>query len=672
MKVNINGNTYDYTLDFSPNTWGRQSHDYYMVPVDIGGHACFIKRFDRPTHQIAGWGLLTYLKGKVVVVPNIPQVYDIKRVVEQGKEVHYVFCECIKGKTLEEALNQGLEIAPLDLAQDLYNALRVLFDQGYWFPDFVEKNFMVSDEGKVYLIDIDSAYPVATLPSPANMHGGQEYWSPVYDTYRKELKYQGINSSSLNGIIFNCLQLVFLITHFKYYLDKEEAKTYDVDNLSHLPTYLIDTFPYAASIFRFALGVDKNGRHKQQVPPFEAFISLIRQMFPDGKPIYLVAKVVPPKIVSFKINNQDQTQCTVQAGQNIELSWEVRNATQVLLKPMKQNFNLSGRLSLKPKANARYTLIAINQFKKEQKQVEASIEVKVNQPVLLEPYIQANIHSQKGSLLQEGQTFTLQWSSKNATKVEIDGQTVALNGEAQHSAKLSKKHFRVVAYNQQNGNVKEAVKYVQVNVKKKEIPSKPSTSQSLSAKSDVFPNNAQNTNNTNSSPSPSTILQPKQLANDQGKTVLTDPFDQVRADSSNQKKNRWQKFKSWFVVLAFIGTGAFAWQNGGKQYVKQRFGQISPKDDFQGVFTGKIRHQYEQIPITLSLAIQAQEAQTLSFDYTSNIDTIRGRGEINLANKSIEFSQTCLGKGRFTREVVGNTSFIKLQSFAPGKWGMSK
>jgi hypothetical protein len=126
-----------------------------------------------------------------------------------------------------------------------------------------------------------------------------------------------------------------------------------------------------------------------------------------------------PAIVSFKAEPSQVTK-----GEPVTLSWQVRNATKLLLSPIGELDPLLTSVRDTPAVTTTYTLVAINTAGRK---VEKKITVKVRDPNALEVLE----FKAEPSVITAGGTATLRWKVQAASRVIIDNGVgeVAPQGE---------------------------------------------------------------------------------------------------------------------------------------------------------------------------------------------------------------------------------------------------
>ncbi len=128
----------------------------------------------------------------------------------------------------------------------------------------------------------------------------------------------------------------------------------------------------------------------------------------------------PPAIVSFKAEPAQVTK-----GEPVILSWQVQNATKLLLSPVGELDPLLNSVRDTPAVTTTYTLVAINTAGRK---VEKSVTVKVRDPNALEVLE----FRAEPSVITAGGNVVLKWRAQAASRVTIDNGVgeVSPQGEA--------------------------------------------------------------------------------------------------------------------------------------------------------------------------------------------------------------------------------------------------
>lgn len=321
MKVIINGQEIEYTP--APHKdWKYSAGDPFIFPVTLGGYSCFIKKFEhKGPEDISGWKLLENLVGKNE--PNISKVYDIRKAVENEKEVFYVFYEYLEGTTLDKYVAVAQNINLSVLADHMFSAINSLNKYGYWFADFCEKNIFCGKDGTFSFIDLDSTQRITDHPDN-EMYGNKDYWILVFRFFTEALNVQNIRPDDFNGIAFNYLQVPFLILRLKLFFQKN-IKNYNASELFNpLPQQLDALSPDFRRIYSMAI----NGREGLSPTEIQQLRTLIQNVIINNQTIkeVVVAPVNLPVIRQFTTNKK-----TVDSDERFTLSWNVENVDQLEL-----------------------------------------------------------------------------------------------------------------------------------------------------------------------------------------------------------------------------------------------------------------------------------------------------------------------------------------------------
>jgi hypothetical protein len=326
MQVIIEKNENEYLSDYDDG-WQFSSGDDFKFPVKIDRYSCFIKRFVRKPERITGWGLLQDLKG--VSRPGLPRVYDIVPSEEDGKEIRYVFYECMKGDTLDNLIREGVVPDIARLTDDLFKALASIHRHDHWFSDFCEKNIFCTKDGRFFLIDLDSAHPSSVLPDN-DMYGNKEYWALVFSFFVQKAGLRDFKPADIPGPLFNYLQVVFLILRIRAALidqteDYKSTRLYD-----QLPGLLDQTVPEYRDLFIRLL---QNGHTDPDPAEIGQIKSLLLQKIVTGNPDPPrpphpdpTPKKTLPVIHSFVADKR-----RLPKGGSFQLSWVVDNEQSIAL-----------------------------------------------------------------------------------------------------------------------------------------------------------------------------------------------------------------------------------------------------------------------------------------------------------------------------------------------------
>jgi uncharacterized cupredoxin-like copper-binding protein len=471
MKVNILERERDYKSDY-PEGWVFSKGDYFKK-VLIEGHTCFVKRFEvsRP-ENISGWKLMMNLKGKNK--ENLVKLYDIVETTEKNYRVCYAFYEFIEGETLHKLILNNEAIDLRKLTKDLFNAIRSLYESGYWFADFTEKNIFYSKSGKYVLIDIDSAQPSQLAPDN-DMWGDKAYWISVLDFYKNILHEKNFRLAGINGISLNYLQLIFLILRIKL-SDSNKAGDYfssDLHNL--LPAALNKQSTLFKKVFSkvqqresFALQNDEITEIKNLVEDkiIDAPVSNI--IFADRNEKSSVSpedEKSNPVIEKFNVTDyaeKEDDNYLVESGKPFTLTWKVKNTLNVELFKNDQffqdfdieesDFTLKETFDGKEKT-IKFTLKASNSFSTVSRSLVVTVTDKINENVIVDVYESpvinefkvVNYRERKGDmyLVESGKNFELTWKITNALKIELfrDNKSIKIFDPQEKSIELKEQIY---------------------------------------------------------------------------------------------------------------------------------------------------------------------------------------------------------------------------------------
>lgn len=323
MKVIIRQREFEYTSDY-PDGWKFVAGDPFKFPVLIGDHQCFVKRFEQKTPEdISGWALLVKMVGKDH--KNLSNVYDIRNVQEDGKEIYYVFYEHLDGTTLDRLVRQpNLNINLGHISSDLFNAIRELQNDEFWFADFTEKNIFSVKNGSFVLVDVDSTQRIIDLPIN-DMYGSKDYWILVLKFYKEILNKNDIRLADINGINLNYLQIPFLVLRLKL-ISAEAGSDYNSTALfSQLPSRLDKMAPEFRAIFSDVIASGKDSLSPDQVRRIEDTVDK-KIIKADLVPVVVAEPGDLPSIIAF---NTDKNE--IESGGAFVLSWKVNNAEKLEL-----------------------------------------------------------------------------------------------------------------------------------------------------------------------------------------------------------------------------------------------------------------------------------------------------------------------------------------------------
>ncbi len=446
MNVNINGIRREYNSDFDPinidnsikRNWKVSAGPYFKFPIVIGDVSCFVKRFQGEASQISGYSLLQAIKN--LSLQGLPKIYDIVETKENGKKVIYLFTEFIPGNTLDELQRKGFNFIPSKLVGDLFSSLSSIQKYGYWFPDFDPKNLLLSEKGNYYLIDLDSSYPLKTLPQKS-IFGSKDYWGPIYAYYKEYEKFKPNEVTAIRGDVLNSLNLLYLISLYSSFI-YGPAEDLTAFSIVHLNKYLTKLHPSFRSVLKSCFqkqpGTDKFIQRPLSLSILNNLVNHF--LFKDDNLHYLSSNPINPEITYFRINGSATDNFYFTAGQQIELEWMTKNATEI--KILKYHYNLAakGRLTFSPVVDTQYTLQAVHFHKRGNLKIERTIKLFINP---LKPSYSLELKREDnliGNHFMEGQTYSLSWLTFDATEVYINGSKVQNSGEINLVAQKSTTH----------------------------------------------------------------------------------------------------------------------------------------------------------------------------------------------------------------------------------------
>ncbi len=150
-----------------------------VLPQDLAGESERRARFEREAQVIAA---LNH--------PNIVTVFS----VDEAEGVHFLTMELVQGKTLGALIdNQGMTLTRiLELATPLADALAAAHDKGILHRDLKPDNIMVSDDGRLKVLDFglaklrenlttdepETQLPTASITGEGRIVGTVAYMSP--------------------------------------------------------------------------------------------------------------------------------------------------------------------------------------------------------------------------------------------------------------------------------------------------------------------------------------------------------------------------------------------------------------------------------------------------------------------------------------------------------------
>lgn len=132
----------------------------------------FVKKFRRESQAAAS---LSH--------PNIVNVYDVGVEEIQGRSIHYIVMEYIKGKTLKEIIREKGKLSvdeTLDYSMQIAEALEHAHKNHIVHRDIKPHNIMITDDGRVKVTDfgIARAATTSTVTNSTNVIGSVHYFSP--------------------------------------------------------------------------------------------------------------------------------------------------------------------------------------------------------------------------------------------------------------------------------------------------------------------------------------------------------------------------------------------------------------------------------------------------------------------------------------------------------------
>ncbi|MBV4360549.1 IPT/TIG domain-containing protein [Pinibacter aurantiacus] len=439
MKVVIKERECSYESDF-PKGWKFISGDEFKYPVTINGHLCFIKRFkSKRPENISGWQLMTTLKG--LNVQGFPRIYDIVNAQENGRNVNYVFYEYLDGETLDKLIEARKEIDLQLLSDGIFQSFETLKEHGYWFIDFCEKNIFCTDT-KYFLVDIDSTQEISE-PLDNGAFGNKDYWILVFDFYRKILG-EKLQLSSINGINFNYLQLVFLLLRLKLFYG-ENYREYNAHELfDKLPASLNDLSPAYRDFFYKALNDKDTPFSNSDLGELKALVKKTIIDY-DGSPAS-PSKADEPFIEYFKADAKEDSDGIyhVKSQKPFTVSWYVQNANQIELLKNGEHFKdieeIKGSEQFSERAydgkskEIKYTLRTGEGSISNEKSLTIIVESE-QVPELQLPIVKTFIADKK--MIGIGEPFKLSWTVYNSGDIELLKNGVVSRRIFEHEGNIS-------------------------------------------------------------------------------------------------------------------------------------------------------------------------------------------------------------------------------------------
>lgn len=130
----------------------------------------------------------------------------------------------------------------------------------------------------------------------------------------------------------------------------------------------------------------------------------------ETKKVSVSMTAIPPSIGSFSASNS-----SIQQGQSTELSWQVRDASEVSIDPGVGRVGTSDNRSVTPSSTTTYTLTARNP---EGTSVQKQVTVSVSAAAKTKPSIL--IFDSGNDTIRQGDKAKLTWATQNATEVTIE------------------------------------------------------------------------------------------------------------------------------------------------------------------------------------------------------------------------------------------------------------
>ncbi len=319
MRVVIAEKVYNYVTDF-PVGWNFIQNEAHKFPVKIGDETCYIKRYIEKPTQIPGWELILALQNKNE--PNLPRVYDIIHLEEQGESVSYVFMEYIPPNSLDKLIEERSNVDLLRLTTHIFSAITTLQKYNYWFADFYEKKILLAPNGNFILTGLDTAQPDSQRPS-FDMEGSKEYWGPVLSFYKNIVGYENIRIADIPGTSLNYLQHIFIVQRIKLSIVTNNVKepTYSTTDLANIVHRIAPEF---INVFSKIYNQKDNYPLTEQAQEIKhLIIEKLIHADVDAK----VAEGYPGPIIIYYLSNK----YIVEEGEAFTISWKVENADEVRL-----------------------------------------------------------------------------------------------------------------------------------------------------------------------------------------------------------------------------------------------------------------------------------------------------------------------------------------------------
>ncbi|HET6255433.1 MAG TPA: hypothetical protein VFE32_15240 [Puia sp.] len=246
MEVTINNEEYHWVSDYDDG-WMRSSGDDFKFPIMVGErHFCFVKRFARDAAGVSGWRLVQALRANNQ--PGLARVLDIVQTEESGIPVRYLFCEFMKGDTLDDKSKKEYTPNTRRLLWDLFKALRSMHRLEHWMSDFCEKNIFCKSDDAYCLIDLDSAHPMTARPDN-KMYGNKDYWSGALTYLSHQAGLVELRPEDVAGPILNYLQVALLMVRVRVALVLKEESYQSATLKERLPELLDQAVPEFRELF---------------------------------------------------------------------------------------------------------------------------------------------------------------------------------------------------------------------------------------------------------------------------------------------------------------------------------------------------------------------------------------------------------------------------------------
>lgn len=291
MKVKIEDKIFDFDPQFNPhkpseNGWKKQNTDSFKF-IEFDKKKIFVKRMDKESQFISGYQFLVKIKN--IKFNGLPKIYDLVSQIEGKNRVYYLFQEAISGDTMENIIENGvLTLNPQKFAIQIYGALKVISDNGFWFTDFIEKNIFIGNDGNYYLIDLDSVASINVLPNSdhhfiASINKNfkiavSTYW--YRDTFKYDWDYIRYN---LKGNTINFLELFIYVGQLSYYIKNiSRCDFFSSDTRKAIPNYLLGINKnLTTAVFKNCFDNSNNQQHILKEEVFRTYIK--HQLFKENR-----------------------------------------------------------------------------------------------------------------------------------------------------------------------------------------------------------------------------------------------------------------------------------------------------------------------------------------------------------------------------------------------------